>query len=58
MSETLKDISAKAAIAEAQAELYMALRHGLIVGQPTHVIDREHVEKALVIIKLIDEAQR
>jgi hypothetical protein len=58
LNEALKDISALSALADAKAELEVALRHGLIVGQPTHVIDREHIEKAAAILKLIVEAQR
>jgi hypothetical protein len=58
MIEALKDIPVEDAIAEAKMELEGALRYGLVVGEATHVIDREHVEKALAIIKLIDKAQR
>lgn len=53
----LMAITPHAALRDASSELYAALRYGLIVGEPTHVIDREHVEKAHAIIKLLLEAQ-
>lgn len=40
-------------------ELYMALNNGaLVVGQKVDSIDREHVEKAAILVKALLLAQR
>ena len=40
-------------------ELYMALNNGaLVVGQKVHPIDREHVEKAAILVKVLLQAMR
>ena len=56
---TLKPISGYEALLEIHTELYMALSNGaLVVGQTVHPIDREHVEKAALLVKLLVEGNR
>jgi hypothetical protein len=52
----LKTIDTRQAIEDAHANLFTALRYGLVVGNPTDAIDREHVEKSCAILDLIRKA--
>jgi hypothetical protein len=55
----LKPISGYEALLQIHTELYMALNNGaLVVGQKVDPIDREHVEKAAVLVKLLMEGNR
>jgi hypothetical protein len=54
----MNPINPKDALLEASTELYMALTNGaLVVGQTVDAIDREHVEKASIIVKMLLKAQ-
>ena len=55
----LQSITPTAALREALTELEVALKpYGLVIGEPVHAIDREHVEKAAIIVKMLLEAQK
>jgi hypothetical protein len=52
-------IEAVDALEQINTELHMALTNGaLVVGQKVDAIDREHVEKASVIVRMLLDAQR
>jgi len=55
----MNGISAYSALMAIHNELYMALNNGaLVVGQKVDAMDREHVEKAAIIVKQLMEANR
>ena len=54
----MNPINPKDALLEALTELEVALKpYALVVGEPVHAIDREHVEKASIIVKMLLKAQ-